>query len=301
MTDSSSIELPKAAPNQPTIQLRLLEAGDIYIPLWMFVTGEIKDKIQPCPSMAWLLHHPPSNTNLVFDLGLPKDITHFPPPVQERLNNVLKIKVDRDVYDSLEATNTDPQQSVNTVILSHLHYDHIGDPRHFGPHTEFIIGPGAGHLLKGPKTYPADPSSWFSSQLFPHDRTEELPPAEDTSFWKPLGPFPQAHDSFGDGSLYIINAPGHLPGHINLLVRVGPEKWIVLGGDSCHDVRILDGEKEISVYQHPQTGAITCAHLDKEAAEAHIRRLRKLKELPNVEVVLAHDWRWLENNKNRFL
>lgn len=260
---NSSTELPKAARNQPTIQLHRLVAGDIHLPLWMFVAGSSKDEVQPCPTMAWLLHHPPSKTNIVFDLGLPKDISHFPPDVQERLNTVMKIEVSEDIYDSLKGANIDPQSSVNTVILSHLHYDHVGDPRHFGPHTEFVIGPGARELIEGPKSYPLDPASHFSSELFPHDRTEELPPVGDTSFWKPLGPFPQAHDSFGDGSLYIINAPGHLPGHLNLLVRVEPEKWILLGGDSCHDVRILDGEKEISEFLNPQTGKIICAHVDK--------------------------------------
>jgi hypothetical protein len=53
-------------------------------------------------------------------------------------------------------------------------------------------------------------------------------------------------DLFGYGSLYIVNAPGHLPGHLNLLCRTGDRNFVYLAGDSCHDPRLLTGELEIA-------------------------------------------------------
>jgi glyoxylase-like metal-dependent hydrolase (beta-lactamase superfamily II) len=298
---ANSYSLPEAAVNQSTINLRQLSAGNIHLPLWMFVEGAGREEVQPCPSMSWLLTHPPSETNLVFDLGLPKDISCLTPAVQERLRTLVKIEVNEDVFDGLATFGLNPSKDINAVIFSHLHYDHIGDPSGFGPNCKYIVGPTALSLLSGPNSYPSDPHAHFDSNLLPLDRTLELPSELDTTFWKPLGPFPATHDYFGDGSMYIVNSAGHLPGHINLLVRLENEKWIYLAGDSCHDVRILRGEKETSVYPDPSNiGHLKCAHANKELAEQHLERVRKLGEL-GVEIVLAHDWRWEQENKGRFV
>lgn len=48
-----------------------------------------------------------------------------------------------------------------------------------------------------------------------------------------IGQYP-AHDFFGDGSLYILDVPGHDIGHISGLVRVTPTTFVLLGGDVCH-------------------------------------------------------------------
>jgi len=300
MAETTAGQLPKATSDQPSVELTRLPAGVIHLPLWMFVKDAKKSDIQPCPSMSWLITHPSSGRNLVFDLGLPKDITCFTPAVQERLQTLVKIEVDEDVFDGLSTAGLDPSKDIDTVIFSHLHYDHIGNPKPFGPSTKYIVGPTALSLLSGPKSYPSDPHAHFDSALLPLDRTLELPPETDTNFWKPLGPFPSSHDFFSDGSLFIINAPGHLAGHINLLIRTSPDQWIYLAGDSCHDARILHGECETSVYPDPaNTAHLKCAHADKEKAEEHLARVRELGSL-GVEIVLAHDWRWLEGNKNRF-
>lgn len=109
---------------------------------------------------------------------------------------------------------------------------------------------------------------------------------------------------FQDGSVYIVDAPGHLDGHINLLLRTasgvyGP-KWVYLGGDACHDRRIIRGEKEIGEW-HDVHGRVCCIHADKTQAMETIDRIRTL-EKEGVEVILAHDVEWEndEKNKHRF-
>lgn len=46
----------------------------------------------------------------------------------------------------------------------------------------------------------------------------------------------RAVDFFGDGSFFLLNTPGHAPGHIAGLARTttDPDTFIFMGGDVCH-------------------------------------------------------------------
>jgi glyoxylase-like metal-dependent hydrolase (beta-lactamase superfamily II) len=50
----------------------------------------------------------------------------------------------------------------------------------------------------------------------------------------------ESYDLFGDGSVQILNAPGHAVGHICALVRTTEDSYLLLGGDTCHFVGKLD-------------------------------------------------------------
>jgi glyoxylase-like metal-dependent hydrolase (beta-lactamase superfamily II) len=167
--------------------------------------------------------------------------------------------------------------------------------------------------------------SFFEADLLPPERTIELrevdsrnnkiDPLEDErpsgeadfhQSWtrKPdLSDLPVI-DLFRDGSVYIVHAPGHLPGHINLLVRAetgsSSPKWVYLAGDACHDRRIMRRQKEIGEWRDGQ-GHLCCIHADRKTAEQTIDRIRELEER-GIEVIFAHDVEWEEDarNKHRF-
>jgi hypothetical protein len=113
-------------------------------------------------------------------------------------------------------------------------------------------------------------------------------------------------DFFGDGSVYIIDSPGHLYGHVNLLARVGERRYIYLGGDCCHDPRLLTGEKGIALYEDGR-GGMRSVHVDTGVAQKTLDRVREFVqekkvggEEVEVEVVVAHDATWREANRHRF-
>jgi glyoxylase-like metal-dependent hydrolase (beta-lactamase superfamily II) len=291
--------LPKPAPNQALVKLTLMPSGTINLPLWMFLSS-VTDKslYKACPSMSWLIQHP-SEKRILFDLGLPKDKEALTPAVQKR-TEFIKIKVDHDTYDGLEALDIDPKTDIDAIIFSHIHWDHVGDPRGFGQQTKFVVGPGATTLLSAPTGFPENQEGHFKTALFSTDRTHQIPEPKDNNwFWQKLGPFEAAHDYFKDGSLWIVNAPGHLAGHINLLVRT-EKGWIYLAGDTCHFAQLLDGDDEAAIYDDPERpGFMKNAHAELELAEEHMERVMKLKE-QGVEVVLAHDGEWLEKNGRKY-
>jgi glyoxylase-like metal-dependent hydrolase (beta-lactamase superfamily II) len=259
------------------------------LPLAMFTTT-ITDpnSISLVPSLSFILQRSTNNEKFVFDLGIRRDWENHPPRVVEWMKGVVKVHVPEDVVESLAKGGTSPSD-IPTVCLSHCHIDHVGDTTPFTTST-FIVGAEAASLFK--PGYPVDPTSGFASDLLPPSRTAFLSPDN----WEPLGPFPRALDFYGDGSLYIVDAPGHLSGHINLLARTSTDgAWIYLAGDSAHHWDLITGKGEIAV-GHPGHFH-SCAHQDKEAAEEHIRRIRALCELPRVRVLLAHDEPWYESNK----
>jgi glyoxylase-like metal-dependent hydrolase (beta-lactamase superfamily II) len=78
-----------------------------------------------------------------------------------------------------------------------------------------------------------DPDSQWDGRYFD--------PEKATQNWEELGgqrrafgPFDSALDFFGDGSFWVINAPGHMPGNLCAAARLESGDWVLLGGDCCH-------------------------------------------------------------------
>ncbi|KAK1234047.1 hypothetical protein PQX77_002755 [Marasmius sp. AFHP31] len=93
-----------------------------------------------------------------------------------------------------------------------------------------------------------------------------------------------------------VDAAGHLPGHINVVARTSSDGgWLLLAGDSAHHWRLITGESQIADNISGYIGR--CAHVDKKAAEEHIKRLRAFMQLPRTRILLAHDEPWYKENK----
>ncbi|KAF2119453.1 beta-lactamase-like protein [Lophiotrema nucula] len=317
--DPDTVILPAPAQDQTYVTISALEAGHLTLPEKLFVTDADPDKRATVPSLAFLIQHPTSTVTqkLVFDLGLKRNFSGYRDAQQHHISQRQPTVVSPDAAESLRKGGL-PPEDVDTVILSHVHWDHVGTPSDFSK-AEFVVGSGTLHLLAngGGPLYPAE---IFNPDELPKSRTKELPPAREEDgpkafaqqtnhAWQPLASFPAVIDFYGDGSLYIVDAPGHLYGHVNLLARTGPKKWVYLGGDCCHDPRILRGEKGIALYDDGH-GSLRSVHVSTEQATSTIKRISKLLKAGKVreegdgevevEVVVAHDKEWREANQERF-
>jgi glyoxylase-like metal-dependent hydrolase (beta-lactamase superfamily II) len=266
----------------------------------------------------------------MFDLGIRRDVSLYSPQIQKHLETRQPMTTSPCVVESLSAGGLTPDD-IDYVILSHVHWDHIGTPSDFR-YSKFVVGHGSLSLLSGRLKPENGSHSHFEPDLLPSERTMQLPNPEapatppqsddenaptfetaeshskgalDLQIWRPISPFPSAMDVFNDGSLFILNAPGHLPGHLNLLCRVSlrPAKYVLLGADSCHDRRLLTGEKDIAEWSDPDMPSVTrCIHIDKDLAKQTLRRIRQAEhgvaeDLGFVEVIFAHDPVWEANAK----
>lgn len=300
-------------------RVSLLPAGFLTLPEHFFCADQHDKGVRnTVPSMSFLVLHP-NGHKMVFDLGMRKNLDAYPNEIQPHLKTRQPIETEPDVSDSLRKGGLEPQD-IDTIVLSHVHYDHVGTPNDF-TRAHFVVGYGVRHLLEHGMRYHS--AAKFEKDLLPVDRTVELPPQSNPSgyrppvtssypatkqlsslvpgidhSWKPLGPFENAIDLFGDGLVYIIDSPGHLTGHLNLLVQVSIGQWIYLAGDACHHPRILSGKTDMATWE--ENGMTVCIHVDIQVSKDTLRRIRALREDgldgARVEVVLAHDAAWFKNN-----
>ncbi|KAJ5703010.1 hypothetical protein N7488_010558 [Penicillium malachiteum] len=291
------------------VQVSALQSGHLTLPDRFFIHPASETARRTVPSLSFLIEHTNPQTKritrLLFDQGIRNPTSNYPLPIQKHIQNRQPLTTEPDVVQSLSKGGLSPSD-IDYVIFSHIHWDHIGDPKAFNTST-FVVGPGTSSLLDGSETRLRGGHSFFESDLLPSDRTIEIPYNPENhktdsavpSFspaWKEYGILPRTIDIFHDGSVLLVDAPGHLPGHLNILARVEEGKFVYLAGDTCHDRRLLRGEKSISEWLD-EGGHVCCIHINKEEAEKTIEMVRGLEE-QGVEVIFAHDIEWEENPEN---
>ncbi|KAJ9236593.1 hypothetical protein DTO169E5_5584 [Paecilomyces variotii] len=302
--------------SEATVDVHALLAGHLTLPEKYFVHPASDTARRTVPSLSFLIQHqhPVSKklTHIVFDLGLRRNTDRYPEPIRRHIATRQPLTTDPDVVKSLGAGGLTPND-IDYVTYSHVHWDHIGEPRDF-PRSIFIVGNKTMNLLHGKLDTLHGSHSFFERDLLPQDKTIELSdpnitstntlhqliPIGEPDFRQPWTTHPDLGsviDLFKDGSLYIVDAPGHLPGHINLLAKTAPERYVYLAGDACHDRRIMRRQKEIGEWHDPE-GHICCIHADKKVAEETIGRIREL-ERKGVEIIFAHDVEWEEDRRNK--
>jgi glyoxylase-like metal-dependent hydrolase (beta-lactamase superfamily II) len=274
------------------------------------------------PDFVFLIEHTASGKIYLFDLGMRKDLENSAPSVVQNVLPNFKYTPESPVTILKQHGSTVQQPyAVEAVIFSHLHFDHIGDFGRLGfSKAELWIGPST--CTSARPGYPADINNTVFSDDLPSDgsktivefklpthlldekRRRTIKTAEEKGYyegikwhkpaggWFGLGAFEAACDVFNDGSLYLLDAPGHAPGHQMLLVRVkqGPTKleddFILLAGDCYHHPAMLN-EPLLTARPPFSTSSM---HSDPETAVDTIYRTKRCAEEEHIWVIAAHDF-----------
>ncbi|KAJ7627593.1 beta-lactamase-like protein [Mycena polygramma] len=183
-----------------------------------------------CPVFAFLIENATTKQKVLFDLGPRKDLENAAPPIAAAVKaGFMAMPVSKDIIEQLAESGVEAK-SISAVIWSHAHADHTGDMSKFPSSTDLVFGKDT--VLE---THEANPSSIL---LATDLADRKLIPLDFDA--KPLliGGL-KAVDFFGDGSLYILDVPGHQAGHVCALARVTPTSFVFLGADACHHAGVF--------------------------------------------------------------
>ncbi|KAH8810755.1 hypothetical protein F5884DRAFT_875556 [Xylogone sp. PMI_703] len=223
-------------PSANIVRVRIIDAaGNMVVPASAFLepVGKGHELLNGTTS-CFLVENERLGKKAVFDLGLRKDWWNLAPSTGANLARmVIALKVDTDVGEVLQSAGI-PLSEINDLIWSHAHLDHIGDTSLFPSSATLHYGKGIAALKPG---YPDDPDSGLLASDFVGRPNNEVDFSKSNL---EIGGF-SALDFYGDGSFYLLNTPGHAPGHLSGLARVtssqtgqGVDTFILFGGDVCH-------------------------------------------------------------------
>lgn len=154
--------------------------------------------------------------------------------------------------------------SVKFVGISHYHGDHVGQAELF-PKATLLIGKGDWDALTDPakKVAGANPAT-FGPWIVGGSKVQ---------------PVEYDLDVFGDGTVVMLNTPGHTPGHHSLLVRLKEKGPVLLSGDLAHFQENYD------------SNGVPSFNTDHANTVASLDRFKKIAANVKATVVIQHDAR----------
>lgn len=198
-----------AAP-APSVRLWRLDCGavqvndlNVFSDTYAYV-GQSKRLTASC----YLIKH--DDTYMLWDTGLPESSLG----ASLSAPGAMAASLSRTIKDQLSELNVAPT-SLSLIGISHYHWDHTGQAASF-PQAKLLMGKGDIDALRKPGNESAKPlEHWLSGGGALEEVTGDK-------------------DVFGDGSVVMLDLPGHTPGHHGLLVKLAKTGYVLLSGDAVH-------------------------------------------------------------------
>ncbi len=166
------------------------------------------------------------------------------------------------LVDLLAQLKLTPAQ-VKFVAISHYHGDHTGQVGSF-PASTLLIGKGDWDAISAAKAGGNPNPAPFANWLTGGGKVE---------------PQPADRDIFGDGTVVMLNMPGHTPGHHSLLVKLKEMGNVLITGDLAH------------FHENYDSNGIPTFNTDRAQSLASIDRFKKLATNLKATVIIQHDAR----------
>ncbi|RAQ47384.1 hypothetical protein AFGD_008876 [Aspergillus flavus] len=279
------------------VHVQLLNGGSMTARSHLIHAGEEPTTEFRLYNWAFFIHHAKQGRRMLWDLGMSSVPEDFPPAIANGPLKEVQAQDPREpIEKQIERRNGVAADEIDTVLLSHAHWDHCRPVSQTFKNATVLFGPGTseycapGHLV--------NPSSPWDGRYFDPERaTERWETLQGP--WTRFGPFERAMDFFGDGSFWVIQAPGHMPGNLGACARLSTGEWVMLASDCCHSRALLDGTKEFGTFE--LNGNMACLHTDVTAAKDTLARIRLIEKELGVHVALAHDPTWMQDESDPVL
>lgn len=236
------------------------------------------------PALVAVVHHP--GGVILYDTG-------YAPRVQRAVGR----GIDR-VYGALLPVHVDPGETaveqlarldvaaddVTTIVLSHLHADHVGGLRDF-PAARIVVDPRAVTAMQNARGLARLSRGWLPALLPDDVAARVLDPSSlpaRAADLAPLGERAPARDLTGDGSVVVVPLPGHSDEHLGLLVRTRAGEVLLLGDAVWHLRAVTHGD-----LPHPVVRLITRDWAGYRRTVVDLARLSRRR--PDLLLLPSHD------------
>jgi N-acyl homoserine lactone hydrolase len=194
------------------VRLYALDCGRVeFKDMGMFAdTGEYDGKTGVLAAPCFLIRHPKGT--LLWDTGLGDKIAENRDGVD---NGGVHLSVPVTLTEQLKAVDISPAD-ITYVAFSHFHFDHTGNANAFSASIWIINKNELSWATADPPPFGVSPDT-FSA--YKSAKTQMID---------------GDYDVFGDGSVRILKAPGHTPGHQVLEIMLQKAGRVILSGDLYH-------------------------------------------------------------------
>ena len=175
-------------------------------------TGEYDGKPGKVVAPCFLIRHPKGN--LLWDTGLGDKLEDKKDGVS---NGGFHLSLKKTLAAQLDEIGIKPAD-INLMSFSHLHFDHTGNANNYAGATWLLSKAELDWATATPTPFGVDPST------FADYKTAKVLPVDGDK------------DVFDDGTVRILAAPGHTPGHKVLLVKLKKVGTVILSGDLYHTI-----------------------------------------------------------------
>jgi N-acyl homoserine lactone hydrolase len=201
---------------------------------------------------CYLIRH--GDTYMLWDTGWPRALLNHVPDPKEGIDGVLTVTI----IDQLAKLGLKPDQ-IAIIGISHEHSDHTGQAADF-PGAKLLLGKGDVDDLRNPASadHAAPLAHWLSGA-------------------GALEPVSGDKDVFGDGSVVMLDLPGHTPGHHGLLVKLQHKGYVLLSGDVTHFT------------DNYATDGIPIFNTNRADSLASLDRFKKIAANLHATVIIQHE------------
>ena len=173
--------------------------------------GDYAGQQDTLTNSCYLIRHPKGD--LLWDLGLPHNLVGVGP----QTTGVFTSKLERTLTEQLAEIGLNAKD-IEFISISHSHGDHTGQAGFF-PDSQWLVNKNEFDYMFRSDDSRARNANFSELNKSIHSGN---------------------HDVFGDGSVIILELPGHTPGHSALQINLTESGPILLTGDLYHRTESRD-------------------------------------------------------------